>query len=335
MNPVRIEDSPQRRLELRWNDRFKTVAFFLLLSVTACEKHPTYLGYVEGRLTYISSPMSGKLTGLVVVRGQTVKANEPLFQLEQQPQSAEMANAIATVQQAAADLVDKMKGDRPSELDAIAAQIAQAQAQVDYARKDVARKQQLVKVRAVEQNQLDLANENLQIAEATVRQYQANWTTGNLPARDDQIKSLQAQLAAAKANLEKAQWNLQQKTIAAAVNAQVFDTYYRIGEQVPANQAVLSLLAPADVKVVFFIDEPALSKIHVGQQVQIHCDACQAGITATIHFISPSAEFTPPIIYSRSARSKLVYQVEAVFDRQKVKQQGAMLNPGQPVEVSV
>jgi HlyD family secretion protein len=315
---------------------YYTRALLLLLSVVGgCKPHHGYLGYVEGRLTYISSPVSGKLTVLSVRRGQIIQPGDKLVALEQQPQSADLNAAIATVNQVTADLADKMQGERPSELAAISAQIEQAQAQVDYAQKDVVRKQHLVKQNALEQNQLDQANENLQVANATVRQFQANLTTANLPARDQQIKSLQAQLANAKANLEKARWYAQQKNIAAPVNASVFDIYYRVGEQVPSNQAILSILAPADIKVVFFIDEAALSTIKTGQQVQVHCDSCQAGITAKISFISPSAEFTPPIIYSRTARSKLVYQVEAEFLQQQLQKKNVHLNPGQPVEISI
>lgn len=318
------------------NNYIKIVCLLIILfGVNACGKHRQYLGYVEGRLTYIASPLGGKLTTLSVVRGQFVKPGEALFQLEQEPQSADVNAALATVNEAAANLADKMKGDRPSELEAISAQIEQAQAQVEYAKKDVDRKQQLVKKNAIEQNQLDLANENLKMAQASVKQYQANLTTGHLPARDDQIKSLQAQLDNARGNLEKAQWSLQQKTVVTPVDAQVFDTYYRVGEQVPSNQAILSILAPQDIKVVFFVDEPSLNKLRVGQKVQVNCDACSSGVVATIRFISPSAEFTPPIIYSRSARTKLVYQVEAEFDRNAAKKKGAQLNPGEPVEVSV
>lgn len=307
-----------------------------LVLLTGCSKHANYLGYVEGRLTYIASPVNGKVTVLSVSRGQQVKSGDPLFQLDPQPQSADVEAASATVNQLTAELADKMKGQRPSELASISAQAAQAQAQLDYAKKDLERKQQLVKQNAIEQNQLDIAAENLKVAEAAVKQSQANLTTGKLPAgREDQIKSLQAQLESANANLAKAQWNAQQKTVAAPVNAQVFDTYYRVGEQVPANQPVLSILAPDDIKVIFFVDEPSLDKIKVGQSVQVSCDQCKSGITAVIKFISPVAEYTPPIIYSRSARTKLVYEVEASFDRNKAQQKGIKLNPGEPVEVSL
>ena len=44
-------------------------------------------------------------------------------------------------------------------------------------------------------------------------------------------------------------------------------------------------------------------------------------------FRSPQAEFTPPVIYSRESRDKLVFLVEAAPDRPRE------LAPGQPVDV--
>ncbi len=61
--------------------------------------------------------------------------------------------------------------------------------------------------------------------------------------------------------------------------------------------------------------------------VAFACDGCARGLTATITFISPRPEFTPPIIYSRDERSRLVFLTEAVM-----VQQNAVL-PGQPVSI--
>ena len=48
-----------------------------------------------------------------------------------------------------------------------------------------------------------------------------------------------------------------------------------------------------------------------------------------ISYISPHAEYTPPVIYSKESRDKLVFMVEAVFDPATA----AKLHPGQPVDV--
>lgn len=314
---------------------FFTVLALFSLFLTGCDSKQTYLGYVEGQLTYVSAPVGGRLQTMAVVRGQTVKTGDKLFSLDPLPESTDVAGAQANVNQLSATLADKMKGSRPSEINAISQQLAAAQAQVDYSKKDLARKQELAKKGVIEKSQLDVAEQNEKVAEANVKQIQANLTTAKLPARSEQIQALQAQLSAAQETLHHEQWLLQQKTISAPTNAQVFDIYYQIGEQVAANQAVLSLLAPTDIKVVFFVDQEALAKIKSGQKITIKCDGCRSALPATIRFISPSAEFTPPIIYSRSARSKLVYEVEATFDPATAQKKQVSLHPGQPVDVIV
>ena len=75
--------------------------------------------------------------------------------------------------------------------------------------------------------------------------------------------------------------------------------------------------------------EPALSGVHKGDVVALLCDGCPAGLTATVSFIAPQAEYTPPVIYSEASRAKLVYQAEA----RPPPNVAALFNPGQPVTV--
>jgi HlyD family secretion protein len=63
--------------------------------------------------------------------------------------------------------------------------------------------------------------------------------------------------------------------------------------------------------------------------VRASCDGCGAEIPATVRFISTQAEYTPPVIYSRENRAKLVYLVEAGV----AAKDAARLHVGQPVEV--
>jgi HlyD family secretion protein len=52
-------------------------------------------------------------------------------------------------------------------------------------------------------------------------------------------------------------------------------------------------------------------------------------VAGKISFISPKAEYTPPVIYSREVRDKMVFMIEMVFDPAIA----AKLHPGQPVDV--
>ncbi|MFM8229575.1 hypothetical protein PU700_26755, partial [Klebsiella pneumoniae] len=42
------------------------------------------------------------------------------------------------------------------------------------------------------------------------------------------------------------------------------------------------------------------------------CDGCAEPIAGVINYISPEAEFTPPVIYSTKRREKLIFMAEAI-----------------------
>jgi HlyD family secretion protein len=90
---------------------------------------------------------------------------------------------------------------------------------------------------------------------------------------------------------------------------------------------VVALLPPRAVKVRFFVTEPDLARAAVGAEVRVSCDGCAAPLAARIRFVSPSAEFTPPVILATGSRARLVYMAEAEpFEP-------GQLRPGQPVDV--
>lgn len=137
------------------------------------------------------------------------------------------------------------------------------------------------------------------------------------------------QLNEAQDSFISAEWSYHQKTVYAPVSGYVFDTYFRVGEKVAANQPVLSLLAPKNIKVLFYIPEQQLSTIHLNQVITFRCDGCKSKTKATISYISPEAEYTPPIIYSQDTRYKLVYLVRAELpDNMAFK-----FHPGQPLDI--
>jgi HlyD family secretion protein len=103
-----------------------------------------------------------------------------------------------------------------------------------------------------------------------------------------------------------------------------------VGEFAGPGQPVVSVLPPANVKIRFFIPEPALGRLHTGDKVTLACDGCAENLTGTVRFISAEAEYTPPVIYSEHEKAKLVYMAEAWPDATP-----EALHPGQPVRVKL
>jgi HlyD family secretion protein len=96
-----------------------------------------------------------------------------------------------------------------------------------------------------------------------------------------------------------------------------------------AGAPVVSLLPPQNIFVRFFVPESAFGSLHQGDPVVFLCNGCPADLAGTISFISPQAEYTPPLIYSETTKAKLVFRAEA----RPPPEQAPLLNPGQPVEV--
>ena len=75
----------------------------------------------------VAAPLSGSLARLSVSRGDEVAANAPLFALESAQEAAARAEAEARMRQSEATLADLEKARRPPEIDAVRAQLAQAE----------------------------------------------------------------------------------------------------------------------------------------------------------------------------------------------------------------
>lgn len=305
----------------------------LALAVVACSapQDAALQGYAEGEFVRIGVPFAGTLVQLDVQRGSQVRAGAPLFALEAENESAARREAENRLERAQAQLENLRKGRRPTEVDAARAQLVQAQAAAALAATELNRQEDLVSKGFVSRQRLDEARTAVARDRARVKELEAQLATVQLAARPDEIRAAQAEASAAKASLDQAQWRLQQRTAVATVAGVVTDTLFVRGEWVGAGQPVVALLPPENVKARFFVPEALLGAVRVGQAVDLRCDGCTEPIRAAVTWISPQAEFTPPVIYSKESRSKLVYLVEA----RPAAGDAARLKPGQPLDVTL
>jgi HlyD family secretion protein len=162
-----------------------------------------------------------------------------------------------------------------------------------------------------------------------VRELSSAVQVAQLPARADERAAADAQVEAARQVLKQSVWRQQQKEQAAPADAQVADTFFRPGEFIAAGQPVVALLPPGGLKARFYVPESRLPDVALGQDVLLECDGCGAPIAARVTHIATRPEYTPPVIYSNSQRSKLVFMAEA----QPAPQDATRLRPGQPLGV--
>ena len=306
------------------------LAAFAAAALAGCARHDAgagFSGYAEAEFVYLAPSTAGTLKSLAVQRGDRVHAGQTLYTLDADAQVLAREAAAARSLSAEKQADDLRHGKRPSELDAIRAQLAQARAALANSSAALERNQRLVAQGFVAPQTQDALVATRASDSARVRELQANLATAELAARRDQIAAAAAAAQGTRADLGLARWQEQQMQRQAPGDAFVYDVMYRVGEWVPAGAPVIALLPPGAVKLRFFVPEPALAGVSVGQTVAVSCDGCAAGLSARVDYVSPQAEYTPPVIYSDASRAKLVFMVEAQ------PQNGAALKPGQPVEV--
>jgi HlyD family secretion protein len=285
----------------------------------------TLTGYVEGEALYLASPLAGTVTEMHVVRGQEVPAGAALFVVDPQQASAAMRQAAATLAAAQAQAVDARKGQRPPEIQALEANVAAAQARAHNADVTLARVSEMAAAGVTSRQALDDARAEARTSAAQLEAARRQRDVATLGSREDQIRAADARVGEAQAAMEAAKARLADLAPRSPEAARIEDVFFQLGEWAPANQPILSLLPDKRIYVKFFVPERSLAAYHLGGTVRFSCDGCPKNLTATITYISPRAEFTPPVIYSQDSRDRLVYQIWA--------HPSLRMNPGQPVDV--
>ncbi|MFO1184423.1 MAG: HlyD family efflux transporter periplasmic adaptor subunit [Bauldia sp.] len=307
------------------------LAAALLAACSPSAKTPAALqGYVEGTYLRIAAEDGGRIVERAVSRGQSVKAGDILFRLAEDEQRAQIAQARARVDQATSQLADLRSGKRPEEIAVAEAQLDQAKANRAATEDEYNRLSSLAKTAIVSQAVADTARQQRDVAAARLVEMEKSLAVSRLPSRPDQIAAAERNLAATQAALALAEAQLAKRTVRAPADGLITDTYFDRGESVTPGLAVVSLLPAGGRTIRFYVPEAKLAEARLGTPVTLACDRCPAGLSGTVSFLAGEAEYTPPVIYSKDNREKLVFRVEA-------RPEGAAtaLPIGLPVEVSL
>jgi HlyD family secretion protein len=286
---------------------------------------PTLSGYVEGETLYLASPVAGTVAQLGVRRGQRVAAGTRLFVIEPGQRAAQGEQASAELDAARLPGRGRAQGQRPGrarhppdpERDAAAAAAREGSNSAQPHRGAGAARH--------------LRPRPAGRGARPMRPPRPAWPPrpgGSRPppwASEDEIRAADARLPGRRGWPRPASVSTTRRRRASS--ARVEEVFYQRGEWAAANQPIVALIPDDRVYVRFFVPEQAVAAYRPGVRVRFRCDGCPDNLGATISYVSPRPEFTPPIIYSREARDRLVFMVEARPEN------GASLVPGLPVDV--
>lgn len=290
------------------------VLLFLLVAACGQAPDPHFLGYAEGDYRLIAPQVSGQIETIAVAEGQRTDTGDLLFTLDASVDAEQLAAARARLEAATARFDDAAAGGREPEVEAARDQLAAARASQREATDNLERQRELFAQGIVPRARLDEAEAASTAANARVAEMRQRVTLASLPARENQLRALTAEIAAAQAEEDRLEAYLERFAVHAPSPGLVERQIRYEGELAGPNQPVFRLLPDGALHAVVFIPEADIGEWSPGDTLSVDCASCEPGLSATLTRIDPAPSFTPPVIYSEDQRQRLVFRAEAAFD---------------------
>jgi len=304
----------------------------ILLGAVGCRKaidngtiHAS--GHIEATEIRLAAKVGGRLLDSPLEEGDTITAGELVAQLETVDAEHQLAQARANAEAADAQLRLLLAGSRAEDLRRAEDQMAQAQAELDAARRDLDRLSGLADRGSATEKSRDDAATRKEIAERAVAAARAQLDKLVAGPRRQEIEAARAQRASAEAMVAAVEQQIIDATVLAPSDGVVTIRIAEPGEVLPPGATIAVLTDLARPWLTVWIDEPSLSRVTLGQSVTVRVDGSDQSFEGTVSFISPVAEFTPKNVQTPDERAKLVFRVKVRLDNTD-----GIFKPGMPAD---
>lgn len=294
-------------------NRFR-VPWLVLAALTTChcasDSTQSLVGYVEADWHYVASPESGWIVSSSLSEGAQVVPGSELFQLDSELEELTVAGAERQLERSRAQSRDLETGLRDEELERLADELREAEANAELAAVEDARLRALAKEGIVPRQAADQAAASRQATAARVDALRSALDVARLPARSQVRAAARQSEAAAEVAVDEALERASRRTVAARTSGRVEEIFYREGEFVAAGAAVAAILPEGRAEVRFFVAQADLPRLALGDRIEVAADGSPP-TEALVHFVANAPEFTPPVLYGPGSRERLVFAVRA------------------------
>ena len=230
-------------------------------------------GTIEVDEVHVASRSAGRVEKIFAWEGDALKPGDAIVQLE----------------------ASEMKARR----DLAAAQINTAQHDVE------AQSAQLEFLKADAQRQQDLLKRD------TVSPSEAERAMSAAKAQEKNIAAARARVEQALAQLADMDAQIQEMKIVAPTNSILEVLSVKVGDVLPANREVATLILPQRLWVRVFVPEPWLGLIKLNDTVRVRVDSFPGrDFSGVVEQINRKAEFTPRNVQTVEDRIKQVFGVK-------------------------
>jgi HlyD family secretion protein len=284
-------------------------------------------GHIEATDIRLAATVGGRLLEAPFEEGDVVSAGVVVAKIDTLDAEHLLAQARATAEAADAQLRLLLAGTRAEDLRRAEDQLAQAQAELDAARRDFERLDGLAERGTATEKSRDDAATRQEVAERAVAAARSQVEKLVAGPRRQEIEAARAQRAAAEAAVAAAEQKIVDATVLSPIDGVLTTRVAEPGEVLAPGATIALLTDLARPWLTVWIDEPNLARVKLGQTAVVAVDGSDRTFEGTVSFISPVAEFTPKNVQTPDERAKLVFRVKVQLDNPE-----GIFKPGMPAD---
>jgi HlyD family secretion protein len=288
-------------------------------------------GNVEIRQVLLGFRVSGRLENIYFEEGENVKEGALLGILDPVPYEIKKAESKAVLLEAEARLEKIRSGNRLEEIQMAEANREQIKASLELAEIEFNRLSRLYSEKAVSKNELDRATSSRDSLRAQLASASASLSLMREGSRSEDIKSAEASVELALAQLNSAENSLQDTKLYSPSNGTILTRITEPGAIVSIGQPVYALALKTPLQVRAHITELQLGHVRLGMKGKIYTDSFSEPIDGVVNFIAPEAEFTPKQVQTPDLRTSLVYRIRLLIGENPEER----LKNGMPVTIEI
>lgn len=273
-------------------------------------------GTIETDEVHVASRYGGRVGKINAQEGDTLKAGQVVFELEASELQARRAEA-------AAQLAEMEAGPRPEEIQAAKHDWEQLVAELDQAKADAKRADELFAEKTISPTEHEQTVTHARSLDKTAAAAKSRYDLLLAGTRPERIAQARAQLAEIDAQLAEMK-------IAAPSDGVLEVLSVKVGDVLPANRELATLLLPQHLWVRVYVPEPWLGHIKLGDAAKVRVDSDpNSEFSGVVEQIARSAEFTPRNVQTVGERIKQVFGIKV-----RLSESGGRLRPGMSADVT-
>jgi HlyD family secretion protein len=249
------------------------------------------VGVVRATEIRVEPEVDGQLVSIAVGKGAQVHAGDVLATLAAVELTAQADQARAALASATADRNNVYAGVRREQVDSLQAEIAKANARLEYVQAQLTRTSTLARQNFESQQALDQAENEAASARADVAQAQANYDAAVAGPTREERAIADAQVQAAAAAVAVLERRLDKMVLRAPVDGVVSVVAAEVGENVHAGQPILMVEAAGQQWLSFNVREEYLRDLTIGATASVMRNGEGGAIKSAVTELRPLGGF--------------------------------------------